>query len=331
MRGDDEPCGVWDSPHVMRPSPLVWHCWQTAAASAAGIAAGFFIVAKPGSALSPPAATCSEPGPWHDSQPGSASSTPGPSDARPRGLVMNSSKSSLWQSLQASEPTRFASPPPAGAWAAASVSHEETTSSSGTSRPRLSFMLILLSRDRATGRRPSEARREFKATPKRGLPQVTADAPPRQDGALGVRLLAAQKSVTRAYCPTSRLPCGSSASRNPSPRKLNARSVSDIASPGKITSQGNNASSRPPSETSVPHDASGGWTPSPRKLKKASCNITAGTVSVVYTITGPSVLGTMWRNTIARSVAPSARAASTNVWCLSESTCPRTIRAIVSH
>jgi hypothetical protein len=33
----------------------------------------------------------------------------------------------------------------------------------------------------------------------------------------------------------------------------------------------------------------------------------------------------------APSPAPSARAASTNVWCLSDSTWPRTMRAMVSH
>src|SRR3989441_2005475 len=90
---------------------------------------------------------------------------------------------------------------------------------------------------------------------------------------------------------TSRLSCGSSASRRPSPRKLKHRSVIESANPGKITSHGNSASSRAPSETSVPHDAAGGWTPRPRNERNASCRITAGTVGRRVDITRARRIG----------------------------------------
>ena len=73
---------------------------------------------------------------------------------------------------------------------------------------------------------------------------------------------------------------GSSASRRPSPRKLNANSVSASARPGKIVSQGKKPIICAPSETSTPHDASGGCTPSPRNDRNASCRMIAGIVSV---------------------------------------------------
>src|SRR6185295_12558679 len=85
----------------------------------------------------------------------------------------------------------------------------------------------------------------------------------------------------RGHQATSRRSCGSSASRRPSPRKLKQKSVSESARPGKMTSHGNKASTRAPSDTSVPHEASGGWTPSPRNERNASCRMIAGTVSVV--------------------------------------------------
>ena len=45
----------------------------------------------------------------------------------------------------------------------------------------------------------------------------------------------------------------------------------------------------------APGWSSGSCTPRPRKLRKLSNRITCGTVSVAYTITGPSTFGTMWR------------------------------------
>src|SRR6266542_3119441 len=74
---------------------------------------------------------------------------------------------------------------------------------------------------------------------------------------------------------------GSSASRNPSPRKLREKSVMEKASPGKTSSHGYSSMLLAPSVMRVPHELIGGCTPKPRKLRNASSSMTLGTVSVV--------------------------------------------------
>src|SRR5439155_193269 len=63
---------------------------------------------------------------------------------------------------------------------------------------------------------------------------------------------------------------GSRASRRPSPRKLNAISVKDSAIAGTRTICGAMRRAWKPSAAIARHDGVGGWTPRPRKLKKAS-------------------------------------------------------------
>ena len=48
-------------------------------------------------------------------------------------------------------------------------------------------------------------------------------------------------------------------------------------------------------------------------------------------MTTPKMFGMMWRAKIQCGFAPSARLASTNARVRSDKTCPRTMRAIVSH
>ena len=55
--------------------------------------------------------------------------------------------------------------------------------------------------------------------------------------------------------------------------------------------------------------------------------IAAATSIVAATITGPRLLGRMWRTTWRLVLAPSARAASTNSFSRSEKNCARTSRA----
>ena len=86
-----------------------------------------------------------------------------------------------------------------------------------------------------------------------------------------------------------------------------------------------------PYEISSPHEVCGGCTPRPRKLRNASSSITEGIVSVVYTMIGPSALGTTWRRMIAAGDRPSEIAASTNSCWRRLCTCARMMRAIVSH
>src|SRR6202035_4025128 len=68
---------------------------------------------------------------------------------------------------------------------------------------------------------------------------------------------------------------GSRASRNPSPRKLKAIRVSERAIEGKITMCGAIRIAARPSEAIDPHDGVGGWTPIPRKERKASKRMAA--------------------------------------------------------
>src|SRR5262245_6266027 len=124
---------------------------------------------------------------------------------------------------------------------------------------------------------------------------------------------------------------GSSASRNPSPRKLSARRVAARNALGKTSSHHGEAigfTTATPSATSCPQDSS---TPSPRKDRYDSRMITEGTPSVATTTIGPRQLGRTCRNRMRASEAPSARAASTKSRPRSASTSPRTIRAMPSH
>src|SRR6184192_1382395 len=105
---------------------------------------------------------------------------------------------------------------------------------------------------------------------------------------------------------------GSSASRRPSPRKLNAISVSESAIAGASTMWGAMRSAWKPSAAMAPQEGVGGWTPRPRKLKKASNRMACGIPKVAWTMMGPSALGRMWRERILLGRVPLARAASTN-------------------
>ena len=77
-----------------------------------------------------------------------------------------------------------------------------------------------------------------------------------------------------------------------------------------------------PSTASKPQLTLGGSMPRPRNERKASNSITAGIVSVRYTITTESTFGTRCTNRILRVEAPRTRAASTNcVSFISTSAC----------
>jgi hypothetical protein len=61
----------------------------------------------------------------------------------------------------------------------------------------------------------------------------------------------------------------------------------------------------------LPHEAAGGWTPSPRNDSDASARIANATLSDACTMIGVAALGNTWRRAIHQPDAPSARAAST--------------------
>src|SRR5215471_12153761 len=57
---------------------------------------------------------------------------------------------------------------------------------------------------------------------------------------------------------------GSSASRKPSPKRLNPSTVTKIATPGKVATHHAEARNCRPSTIMLPQLGSGGWAPSPR-------------------------------------------------------------------
>ena len=67
--------------------------------------------------------------------------------------------------------------------------------------------------------------------------------------------------------------------------------------------------------------------PSPRNDSDASAMIVRATEKVATTVIGGKTLGRMWRQRIAASRAPSARAPSTKSRCRSDSVSARAIRA----
>src|SRR6185503_5611037 len=89
----------------------------------------------------------------------------------------------------------------------------------------------------------------------------------------------------------------SSASRKPSPSKLNASTAVLIRSAGNSSSCGCASIVLMPSLLMLPHDGVGGATPMPMNDRNASMKITRGTSNVSVTRITPIVLGIMWRNT----------------------------------
>src|SRR2546423_2577859 len=162
-----------------------------------------------------------------------------------------------------------------------------------------------------------------------GLPglEVEADAIDRLDHTvvgeeLGLEIFDLKDRCRHRFC------LGSRASRNPSPRKLNAIRVSDSAIAGARTIWGAMRNAWKPSAAIAPHDGVGGWTPRPRKLRNASNRIACGMPNVAWTMIGPRAFGRMCRERILLGRVPLDRAASTNSRSRSDIACPRTSRAM---
>ncbi len=77
----------------------------------------------------------------------------------------------------------------------------------------------------------------------------------------------------------------------------------------------------------MPQDGSGAWTPAPRNDSAASSRIALATSSGKNTRIVDARLGSSSLIMIRTGPAPCARAASTNSFSRSESTCPRIGRA----
>src|SRR5438309_8970631 len=160
--------------------------------------------------------------------------------------------------------------------------------------------------------------------------QVEADAIDRLHHAvvgekLRLQVLDLEDGLAHRFC------LGSRASRKPSPRKLNAISVSESAIAGASTMWGEMRMAWKPSAAMAPQEGVGGGTPRPRKLRKASKRIAMGMPMVAWTISGPRAFGRMWRKMILLALAPPERAASTNSRSRKASVWPRTSRAMFIH
>src|SRR5919201_3795991 len=112
---------------------------------------------------------------------------------------------------------------------------------------------------------------------------------------------------------------GSRKSRSASPTRLSASTMTKIARPGSSTTCGLRITNCRPVASMLPQSAVGGCVPRPRNDRPAVARIFAPTSRLKATITGDSRWGRTWRRRMTGSVAPSARAASTNSRSRSES------------
>src|SRR5207245_5395006 len=104
---------------------------------------------------------------------------------------------------------------------------------------------------------------------------------------------------------------GSQASRRVSPKRLNPRTARLIARPGNTASHGAcSKNARPVVLSMRPHDGSGCWVPTPRKLSEASMRIALPNQIDAMIRMGAVTLGSLWRSSIRRSWYPLAWAAS---------------------
>ena len=81
------------------------------------------------------------------------------------------------------------------------------------------------------------------------------------------------------------------------------------------------------SASMAPHSGAGGWAPSPRKPSAAPSRMAKAMESVVCTIRGGRLLGTMWLSSTRAPLQPSPWAASTNSCSHRASAAPRLRRA----
>src|SRR3989442_4650462 len=122
--------------------------------------------------------------------------------------------------------------------------------------------------------------------------------------------------------------CGSSFTRSQSPRRLAARTMSMMQTPGSTVSHQYPAI-MPflPSASMRPQAGLGGGTPTPRNDSAASVTMTTPSISVPSTMAEFSTLGRMWRRMIVRLVQLATMARRTKSRSLSERTSPRMTRA----
>src|SRR6185503_5322179 len=104
---------------------------------------------------------------------------------------------------------------------------------------------------------------------------------------------------------------GSSASRSPSPSRLNDSTVRKMARPGHTAIHGAVVRKRCAELSIEPQDGAGGCCPSPRNESAASAMMAAAIESVACTSSAGRMFGRMWNRAMRQGGLPMARAAST--------------------
>ena len=133
--------------------------------------------------------------------------------------------------------------------------------------------------------------------------------------------------IDHRCCYTAPLSRGSSASRMPSPSRLNANTVSVIAAPGNSTSHhGGTSPAFSESASMLPQVGVGGGMPTPRKPSAASMMIATPRCVVARIKYGATHCGRMCRAIMRICEAPRPRAASTYESSFSDSTTARITR-----
>src|SRR5712691_1738597 len=125
---------------------------------------------------------------------------------------------------------------------------------------------------------------------------------------------------------TARRRRGSSASRTPSPMKLQAMTRVRMARPGKTPTH-HWSKLWTPAATMAPHSGAGGGEPRPRKLRPENVRIALPRSSVAMTTAGARQLGSTTLVRMCGSDAPMARDAWTYSFSLTDRTSPRVTRA----
>src|SRR5262249_11920278 len=134
--------------------------------------------------------------------------------------------------------------------------------------------------------------------------------------------------LVRATCRSAHahLSRGSSASRRPSPSRLNDITVRKIARPGKIASQGALLRKRCAALSMLPHEGSGGCWPRPRNDRLASEMIAVAIESEACTARLGRMFGRICTTAMRQRGLPTMRAASTKSSTLTAITWPRVSR-----
>ena len=170
--------------------------------------------------------------------------------------------------------------------------------------------------DQAVARRPAPRERAERRAAGRAVargagarrpsaPRERGGRPAARSGSGGESRASGARSACEAGTPVERAArrvtvagAGSSASRRPSPRRLNPSTASMMARPGNTARWGASSRFWRPSFSIAPHDGVGGWAERPRNESDASVRIAHESAMLVWTTSTEARFGRMWRPTM---------------------------------